>query len=243
MLFLTYALLAAPTAYAAEDEEDDGDKYLEESDEDKGRKSRSDKSSKTQGQIREIARGIYGKSNVGGAIYLGNFSQVVSAGTYVSLAVGGDFVDNEKQSMAWEVQLQQGLHNGLDAFTQGSNGCGTPGIPCTEGDLRTYSVVALYEFSVYPTRRVGIGVHAGAGVLYSPLLIYPPAYQTEILGDAFEGYDPGLHNSPKPVIVAGPTVEYYTKLAHFSVGLDVDVFYGIGWDLGINPSGYLKYTF
>ncbi len=240
MLFLTYALLAAPTAYAAEDEEDDGSKFLEESDEDKGRKSRPT-TSKTDGQIREIARGFYGKSNVGGAIYLGNFSSVVNAGTYVGIAVGQDFVDNEKQSMAWEIQLQQGLHNGVDAITQSQNGCGNPGIPCTEGDLRTYSIVALYEFSAYPTRRLGIGAHVGAGVLYSPLLIYPPAYETDILPEY--GYDPGLHNSPKPLIVAGPTLEYYTKLSHFSVGLDADVFYGIGWDLGVNASGYLKYTF
>ena len=42
---------------------------------------------------------------------------------------------------------------------------------------------------------------------------------------------------------AGPTFEYYTKLSHFSVGVDVDVVYGIGWDLGLNATGALKYTF
>lgn len=241
MLFLTYALLASQPAFAADEDEEDN-KYLEESDEDKGRKSRSSSSkSKSEGQIREIARGFYGKSNVGGALYLLNFGSVVNPGTYVSLSVGQDFVDNEKQSMAWEIQLQQGLHNGVDAFTQASNGCGNPGIPCTEGDLRTYSIVALYEFSAYPTRRFGIGAHVGAGVLYSPLLIYAPAYETDVLPEY--GVDPGLHNSPKPMVVAGPTIEYYTKLSHFSVGLDADAFYGIGWDLGLNVSGYLKYTF
>jgi hypothetical protein len=245
MLFLTYAILATPSAFAADDdEEDDGSKYLEESEADKGKKSSRDKPNRSsEGQVREITRGFYGKSNVGAAAYLGNFAQVVNAGTYVSLGVGQDFVDTEKQSMAWEIQIQQGLHNGAPAEAQGQNGCGNPGIPCTEGDLRTYSIVALYEFSAYPTRRFGIGAHVGAGVLYSPLLIYAPAYQTDIIDNAFGGYDPGLHNAPKPVIVAGPTIEYYTKLSHFSVGLDVDVFYGIGWDLGLNGSGYLKYTF
>ena len=57
------------------------------------------------------------------------------------------------------------------------------------------------------------------------------------------GGDPGMQNSPKPVVFGGPTFEYYTKLSHFSVGVDVDVFYGIGWDLGLNGSGALKYTF
>lgn len=240
MLFLTYALLATPAAFAQdEEEEDDGSKYLEESDEDKGGKSRSSRG-RSPGQVREIVRGFYGKSNVGGAFYLGSFAPAVNGGTYVALSVGQDFVDNEKQSMAWEVQLQQGLHNGAPYLDQAGAGCGV-GAPCTEGDLRTYSIVALYEFSAYPTRRLGIGAHAGAGVLYSPLLIYGPAYQDEVLGEF--GGDPGYHNAPKPLIVAGPTLEYYTKLSHFSVGLDADVFYGIGWDLGMSASGYLKYTF
>ena len=31
-----------------------------------------------------------------------------------------------------------------------------------------------------------------------------------------------VHQSPHPVFFGGPTVEYYTKLSHFSVGLDAD---------------------
>lgn len=244
MLFLTCALLSSPVAFAADEEEEDNS-ILEEGAADKGGKAKSSKARSSRGQVREIVRGFYGKANVGGAFYVGNFSKVVSPGSYVSLSLGQDFVDNEKQSMAWEINLQQGLHNGTDPFTQGSNGCGNPGIPCTQGDLRTYSVVALYELSVYPTRRFGIGAHVGGGVLYSPLFIYPEAYQSDIVGDpqVFNGYDPGLHDSFKPVIMIGPTIEYYTKLSHFSVGLDVDAFYGIGWDIGIDASGYLKYTF
>ena len=53
------------------------------------------------------------------------------------------------------------------------------------------------------------------------------------------------NNSGKVYIPVGggPTFEYYTKLAHFSVGVDTDVLYIVGWDLSVNPMGYMKYTF
>lgn len=229
--------LVVPAVAHAQDEEG-----YEEEEDGAGKKRRGVESA---GQIREIARGFYAKTNVGAGLYLGSFSQFVNPGTYVGLAVGQDFVDNEKQSMAWEISLGQGLHNGADAITQSDYGCytlGTGSAPCTQGDLRTYTLAANYEFSYYPTRRVGIGVRAGAGVMFSPLLIEPGAYEEEIIGKYFLG-DPGLHNAPKPVVFGGPTFEYYTKLSHFSVGVDVDVFYGIGWDLGLNATGALKYTF
>ena len=45
------------------------------------------------------------------------------------------------------------------------------------------------------------------------------------------------------MVLGGPAFEYYSNLAHFSVGLDADIFYAIGFDLGANAIGYMKYTF
>ena len=79
----------------------------------------------------------------------------------------------------------------------------------------------------------------------SPLLIDETAYQTEVvpqLSNSGTGQYVS-HGGVKPVFLFGPTFEYYSKLSHFSVGIDADVFYGIGWDLGLNATGYFKYTF
>ena len=57
------------------------------------------------------------------------------------------------------------------------------------------------------------------------------------------GIPANVHEGPLPMALFGPTIEYYTKLSHFSVGVDVDVTYVIGFDLGISPFGYMKYTF
>lgn len=238
MLALALALTLSPAAHAADDDATD----LDGEEGTRKPKKRRGKDVATT-KVREITRGSYAKSNVGGAFYLGNFSSAVSAGSYVGAAYGKDFVDHERSSMAWEVGIAQGLHNGVDFLTQAANGCQADGgaAPCTQGDLRTYSVTAAYEYSMYPTRRVGVGVRVGAGGLYSPLLIEENAW-ADVVSNEFQ-LDPGHHNAFKPIVFGGPTIEYYTKLSHFSVGVDVDVVYGIGWDLGMNTSGALKYTF
>jgi hypothetical protein len=236
--FLSSPMLATP-AYAQDDEpgfgEDDGN----------AKKKKTSKAAvEDAGAIREITRGFYAKASPGATTYLLGFNGFVSSGTNITLAVGQDFVDTEKQSMAWEIAFGQGIHNGMAYYDQAAVGCAAAGVgpaPCVEGDLRTYTLQANYEISFYPVRRFGIGARVGGGVLYSPLLMEPTAYADEVLSDF--GVDPGLHNSPKPLVFAGPTIEYYTKLSHFSIGVDVDVFYAIGWDLGLNTTAALKYTF
>ncbi len=227
----------------ASDEEEESD---EEEDTPKKKKARPE----DERTIREIVRGFYARANMGAGAYLLNFGNkgngsAVSAGTVVGLSFGQDFVDNEKQSMAWEVGFVQGIHNGLAWELQGGlcdfNGGAAGGYPCTEGDLRTYSLQAAYEFSAYPIRRVGIGFRAGGGALYSPHLVESTGYTEDVI-PAF-GADPGIQGSIHPYGFAGPTLEYYTKLSHFSVGIDADVFYAVGWDLGLNASASLKYTF
>ena len=194
---------------------------------------------------REVVRGSYAKANVGAAAYLLDFSGWVSAGTAVSMGFGKDFIDQEDFSMAWEANFTQGIHNGVNYSSQGDAGCLASGgaAPCLQGDLRTYTFTAIVEASTYVRRRYGLGLRVGAGALMSPLLIEDAAYAGEVVGGAFRGLNPGYHDGVKPLVLFGPTFEYYSKLAHFSVGIDADVFYAIGFDLGVNATGYMKYTF
>ena len=197
-------------------------------------------------EVKEISRGFYAKTNVGGWIYLGDFAGIVRPGTSIALAFGMDFVDRERQSMAWEISLFQGIHNGTHYEIQKSEDvgrCGGNGCAALEGDMRTYSVAAILEWSTYPTRRFGIGARFGGGMLYSPLLIHDDAWLSDIIPDYFDGNDPGYHGTPHPLVMAGPAIEYYTKMSHFSVGVDLDVIYALGFDLGTSLTGTLKYSF
>ena len=231
-LFSLFALVAAPDANAQTYEEYEA--------EERGEKP------KVKRAVREIVKGTYAKTNVGASLYLGRYKQWIKPGTSIALAVGQDFMDTEDLSMAWEVSFFQGINNGTDYEEQGAAQCYMTGT-CIQGDLRTYTLVGVYEASIYPSRRVGIGLRAGGGMLFSPLLMNEKYYAEEVVGDsasgAWQGNRPSVHDQPHPVVLGGPTLEYYTKLSHFSAGIDADIFYAVGFDLGVSATGTLKYTF
>lgn len=247
LLSAALALPALLTASSAQAQDDDGYEDLDNagSSAKKGKKKKKSRQT-TTGPVREIVKGTYAKANVGGALYLLDFRGFVNAGTSVGLSVGHDFVDQEKISMAAEVFFFQGIHNGCYYELQATGECpNRPGEvgPLIQGDLRTYTMGALYEISGYPMRRFGIGARIGGGVLLSPLLMDEGYFNDEVVLGAWGGQNPGYHGAPHPVVMGGPTVEYYTKLGHFSVGADIDAFYAIGFDLGMSTTGYMKYTF
>ena len=192
--------------------------------------------------VREIVKGTYAKTNVGAGMVLGRYAPWTKPGTSIALAVGQDFMDQETISMAWEVTFFQGINNGTNYEEQAQAGCFTNG-SCMQGDLRTYTFAGLYEFSFYPSRRIGLGIRAGGGLLFSPLLMDEGYYQTEVVEAQWGANRPTVHDEPHPVVMGGPTFEYYTKLSHFSMGLDVDAYYAVGFDLGASFTGTLKYTF
>ena len=197
-------------------------------------------SERAKPEIREIEKGTYAQANIGAAIFLDKFAGAVSPGTSLALSIGHDFVDQETTSMAFEFDFIQGVHNGANYQAQ-------PGGPFVQGDLRTYTLVGLLEWSYYPSRRVGIGLRGGGGMMTSPLLMEESAYRDEVLGTweddpAYQG-EPGYHGSWHIVGMGGPCLEYYTKLNHFSIGLNGDITYAIDFDLGLNVTGALKYTF
>ena len=184
-LTLTAPLVAPSSSFAQDEDYDD----LDES----GAKKKTKKQREVRRpEVREIVRGVYAKSNVGGALYLNEFSGVVFPGTNVGLSAGQDFVDQERLSVAWEVGLNQGIHNGCsyEEQVEGCGGSGVPG-PFIQGDLRTYTFQALLEASIYPTRRIGIGMRAGGGVLFSPLLMDEAYYQQEVVVETWGGNDGG----------------------------------------------------
>ncbi len=212
----------------------------------KSKKVRKERTSTIESEIvREIERGYYAKSSVGAASYLISMPRYLRTGTALSLSFGQDFVDTEMSSMAWEVGIYQGVHNGMHYEQQAtdlSQGVMTPS-QLVQGDSRTMGLIANYEYSSYPLRRLGVGVRAGAGVLFVPLLMDGDAYNQKVVVDEWHRSVSPLHQGVKPIFFGGPTLEYYTKLSHFSVGIDVDVGYTIGIDLGFVVTGYLKYTF
>jgi hypothetical protein len=194
--------------------------------------------------VREIVKGFYFKSDIGSTIYLNSHGLVRTQGALLSgvlslgLGLGSEFIDRERFSAAWEIQVGQGLFNGplLDEVVAVQSTR-----PLVQGDIHTFTGTGVIELSTYFSRRFSLGARVGGGVLVAPLLMDNAGYQEELVNPWTR--TASLHDGPAPLVLVGPTIEYYTKLSHFSVGADVDITYVLGFDLGISPLGYLKYTF
>lgn len=187
--------------------------------------------------VREVVRGVYLKAGAGSSSYILTYSGIIRPVAALTMGVGQDFIDQERLSVAWEVDVLQALHNG-PKFEELS------AIPAVvQGDIHTFSGLAYVEASAYLSRRFGIGVRAGGGVTIVPVLMEPTAYENEVVLAEWGGQPAIAHAGPLPTFGGGPTLEYYTKLSHFSIGADVDVLYILNLDLALTPGGYLKYTF
>src|SRR5689334_9345734 len=91
-------LLSDPTAWAQDDAPDAAKTAAATSEE----------------KVREIVRGYYLKSGIGSTIFLLTYGNGLLSGQMtVDLTVGDDFIDNEKNSIAWEVTFSQSLQNGI----------------------------------------------------------------------------------------------------------------------------------
>lgn len=231
-VFAPLALPAPAHAVDIEDLDSDGSK--------KKKKKKSDALIDDGEIIREIERGWYFKAGAGLADYLLDYGSTLQLGSVVGVAVGNDFVDEPNRSMGYEFRFQQGVHNGMDFREQAQRG--VPPKSNIQGDTRTFALLAAYRFAVYPNRRIGVGFHVGGGIMFAPLLIEKGEYETTVV-TAWGGNRPTVHEQPHFPVFAGPTFEYYTKLSHFSIGVDTDVNYTIGFDLGFNAIGFMKYTF
>lgn len=189
-------------------------------------------------QVREIERGTYVKTNVGTQFLFATHDQgpLFGANVATSIALGTDFVDRRRFSAAIEGHFAQTLY-------RGPTGRAVRDQTLSQGDLHSFEGAAVLEVSAYPAPRFGIGLRGGVGVAHFPLLADQDAFFTKIV-PAMGGHVPLLHaNGVWVQLIGGPSLEYYTKLAHFSVGADLDLVAIVGFDVGFRPSGYLKYTF
>jgi hypothetical protein len=236
LLSLTVALASlAPVTASAVDIED-----IDEEDGSKKKKKKDEAVLDSAEIIREIERGWYFKANAGVGDYIDRFGATLDLGSVIAVAVGNDFVDEPNRSMSYEFKFQQGVHNGMPYQEQPLRG--VPPRSNIQGDTRTYALLASYRFAAFPSRRVGVGFQVGGGILFAPLLIEKGEFESVVV-PAWGGNRPTVHETPHFPVFAGPTLEYYTKLSHFSIGIEGDFAYVVGFDMGFSGTGFMKYTF
>ncbi|MBW1878505.1 MAG: adventurous gliding motility protein CglE [Deltaproteobacteria bacterium] len=239
--------LSAPTSAFAQGYEDLDETGGEDGKKKKRRDRRSLMAELEKEVIREIVRGWYVRAGAGSGAYFGRYGtvagygSVLSAVSYTPLVFGQDFVDNERSSMAWEFMVALSVYNGMSFQTQAA--LNLPSNRLIQGDTRMFGLIAAYEYSAYPSRRIGIGPRVGAGVMFSPLIMDREAFDRDVVSDAWNGQSTVAHSRPHPLGFVGLQIEYYTKLSHFSIGADVDVAYQLDYDVNLRGAGWFKYTF
>ena len=212
-----------------------------EGEEDNKKKKREGKKVDIDRDVREIERGLYTKANVGAMIYVLQHRSVTVPVHSLALSIGNDFVDREKTSMAWEVSFLQTVHNGTAYYDQASYLANPADF--IQGDTRGFALTAAYEFAKYPTRRIGLGGRVIGGVMAMPVLMHDLTYSEAVVAGTWGLGESPNHRKAYIPVGGGLGLEYYTKLAHFSVGVDIDALYILGFDLGLNTTGYMKYSF
>ncbi len=216
-------VMAVPTTSMARRGDDD------EFDEGDGRNSR--RGSKAR-EIREVYHGAYVKATYGTLGWLTSLGVESGFGTAAGFEFGYDVVDTLGLTLSITATFYQGINNGVPMDEGGSG--------LTQGDFRSIGGLVGARIGINPgkrkVRRWTIALDVKGGIYISPSL--RPA-------DSFEA---GLLQSgPGGLILPGIGIEHFTRLSHFSLGVDTHVPMivgtGLGFALGLDVTPFFKYTF
>ena len=267
LAFLLGLGLAAPTsAFAQEDDpEEDEPEEEEEEEEEEGdfdedesrggidldqeaesardRRRREAQAKRKKRPIREIVKGAYLKVNLGPIFWLPTISNFTSSsGTEMDISFGYDVVDTLGFTLAVEGSFFQVITNGDGVSTDIGGQIASP----IQGDFRVFGGIAAVRASGNVggkrVKRLSISGHAGGGVGYSPALV--DLADPRVLSRMAYGYI--MQDRPLGLVQGGLGLEYYTRLSHFSLGLDVDFNVIIGGPviaMGLATNVFVKYTF
>jgi hypothetical protein len=263
-LLLAFPLLAAApaSAFAQDDDDDDepgaedGDDEPEpdESDDDEGddddesepdepaaRPSRTERKSKRP--AREVVKGAYAKVNMGLGIALPPFKAYTSStSTQVDFSFGVDAIDR----LAFTLTIEGSFFNMIsNANGPIRNADGTFTQSVVQGDYNLIGGTAAVRFGPNfggkRVKRLHLAIQVGGGVGYSPKLVNDTSQLFSANGLVL------LQGGPVGLITPGVGLEYYTRLSHFSLGLDVDFNVVVGRagvvPMWVTPSLFIKYTF
>ena len=226
VLGLTLPPVFSPTNAQARDDEEEF--------EEEGRRQSSRRGAKQNQQAREVVHGFYIKATYGTILWFAELGANTSPGTCASFELGYDIVDQLNMTVSVTGTFFQGINNGITGSAE------EMGTGITQGDFRSIGGLAGARIGFNPgkrtVRRWTIAVDIKGGVYCSPSL------RDE--GDELAGR---LQASPGGLIQPGLGFEHFTRLSHFSLGLDLHVPLIVGtpagFIAGLDVAGFLKYTF
>jgi hypothetical protein len=207
---------------------------------------------KRKRRVREVVKGAYLKINIGPQFWLPPISSVTStSATELDFSFGYDLIDRLPFTLTVEGSFTTLVANGTGVNDENAfNTLLALGIPPTiQGDFRLYGGTVNLRFGPNfggkKTKRGNISIQVGGGGGYSPALIdlSDPVVVNRMNANG-KGYL--MQGRFLGLITPGIGIEYYTKLSHFSLGLDVDaniILGGPSVAIGVGLNFFAKYTF
>jgi hypothetical protein len=268
LAFLLGLAVALPSAAFAQDEDDpeeeDGDPEEEDEEEEgaideeeeksgvdldreeetaRARRQREAQERRKKRPVREIVKGAYLKVNLGPMFWLPEISNFTSStGTEMDVSFGYDVVDTLGFTLSIEGSFFQVITNGDGVSTDIGAQIASP----IQGDFRVFggtgSVRAAANLGGKRVKRFSISGFGGGGVGYSPALV--DLQDVRVLTRM--AYGSIMQDRPLGLIQGGLGLEYYTRLSHFSVGVDIDFNVILGGPIvamGLATNAFAKYTF
>lgn len=259
-------LVGAPAVALAQDDEeypddDDDDEYPDDDDERSSRgdpdepRARPERATTKKRPSREVVKGVYAKANMGAGIALPPFRKYTSGtSTQVDFSVGGDVIDRLGFTLTIEGSFFNMISNAAGPFDQRAD----PTRPCNTGEVAGSICISKVQggynliggtaavrfgpnFGGRRVKRLHLAIQVGGGVGYSPLLVDETTAVFASNGPIL------LQGRAVGLITPGVGLEYYTRLSHFSIGIDVDFNVAIGGSnllaMWVTPSLFIKYTF
>jgi hypothetical protein len=218
----------------------------------RARRQRETQEGRKKRPVREIVKGAYLKVNLGPLFWLPAMSNFTNTtGTEMDFSFGYDVVDTLGFTLSIEGSFFQVITNGHGVSMDPQSDPRAANSPI-QGDFRifggTASVRAAANIGGRRVKRFSISGHGGGGVGYSPALVdlTNPEVVARITFANSEGARYIMQDRPLGLIQGGLGLEYYTRLSHFSVGLDIDFNVILGGPIvamGLATNAFAKYTF
>jgi len=207
---------------------------------------------KRKQRTREVVKGAYVKLNVGPQFWLPPISRSTStSATELDFSFGYDIIDRLPFTLTVEASFTTLTANGSgvndEAAFQQLLALGIA--PAIQGDFQMFGGTVNLRFGPNfggkKTKRGNFSVQVGGGGGYSPALIdlADPVVQNRMAANG-KGYV--MQGRFLGLITPGLGFEYYTKLSHFSLGVDVDaniILGGPSIAIGVGLDFFVKYTF
>lgn len=181
---------------------------------------------------REVVHGAYIKATFGSLGWFPPLGAESSFGTAAGFEFGYDVVDKLGATVSINATFYQGINNGISVNDGGSG--------ITQGDFRSIGGLVGARIGLNPgkrkVRRWAIAFDVKGGIYVSPKLREPGAYDAGLLQASLGG-----------LVLPGIGIEHFSRLSHFSLGVDVHVPLivgtGLGFAAGIDITPFFKYTF